>query len=233
MSMTEWATREVELACQQECGDQKDDFSGYVSACYKSALKAFQSLCEDEHSGMSIGITKSILNRLIEGKPLTAIEDTPDVWRIVGEGPEGRVTYQCNRMSALFKDVYADGTVKYNDVDRFRGIDINTKVSYHNGLVDNLLYEMYPISMPYYPGSTSLVWCEDFLFDSKNGDFDTMAILHTTIGEQRIEINRFFTDTANAQSLRESYTEYGKGWLEITKADYEHLRSNRKEVKAE
>lgn len=35
---------------------------------------------EDGHSGMSIGITKNILNRLIAGKPLTPIVDTEDIW---------------------------------------------------------------------------------------------------------------------------------------------------------
>lgn len=54
--------------------------NGYIEMCYKSALKAFNELCDEGHSGMSIQITKSILCRLIDGKPLTEIEDTPDVW---------------------------------------------------------------------------------------------------------------------------------------------------------
>ena len=33
--------------------------------------------------------------------------------------------YQCKRMSSLFKYVYADGTVKYRDVDRYHGVNIN------------------------------------------------------------------------------------------------------------
>lgn len=43
-------------------------------------MRAFESLLGDGHSGMSIGITKNILNRLIDGKPLTPIEDTEEVW---------------------------------------------------------------------------------------------------------------------------------------------------------
>ena len=39
----------------------------------------------DGHSGFSIQITKSILNRLIDGKCLTPIEDTPDIWEDVSE----------------------------------------------------------------------------------------------------------------------------------------------------
>ena len=58
------------MACEREkSGDDGDGFSEYGCACYRSALKAFNSLMEDEHSGMSIiGITRNILNRLIAGK---------------------------------------------------------------------------------------------------------------------------------------------------------------------
>ena len=60
-SMDLWAENEVELACEREkSGDDGDGFSEYGCACYRSALKAFNSLMEDEHSGMSIiGITRN------------------------------------------------------------------------------------------------------------------------------------------------------------------------------
>lgn len=75
MSMMDWAKREVEIASKRERGDKPESEWDYGCACYDSALKAFESLCGDGHSGFSIGITKGILNRLIEGKPLTPIED--------------------------------------------------------------------------------------------------------------------------------------------------------------
>lgn len=62
MSMLEWAKREVEIACKRENPDKKEGEFDYGCACYESALKAFESLCEDGHSGMSIGFTKNILN---------------------------------------------------------------------------------------------------------------------------------------------------------------------------
>lgn len=52
----------------------------YGAMCYASALRAFESLVKDGRSGMSIGFTKQILNRLIDGEPLTPIEDTEDTW---------------------------------------------------------------------------------------------------------------------------------------------------------
>ena len=74
---------------------------------------------EDGHSGMSIGITKNILNRLIAGKPLTPIVDTEDIWDAgVSFEKNGERSTQCKRMSSLFKHVKADGSISYNDVSR-------------------------------------------------------------------------------------------------------------------
>ena len=65
----DWAAREIALACQseREASEGTDDWD-YGVACYESALRAYRSLMQDGHSGFSIQITKSILNRLIDGK---------------------------------------------------------------------------------------------------------------------------------------------------------------------
>ena len=126
MSMLEWAKREVEIACKNENPDRKEGEFDYGCACYEGALKAFETLCNQGHSGMSIKLTQHILNRLIDGRPLTPIEDTPDVWNGITELKEdGTVEYQCNRMSSLFKKVHTDGSVEYTDVDRVYGVDIH------------------------------------------------------------------------------------------------------------
>lgn len=139
-NMELWAEREVEIACKHEAPDRKPGEWDYGCACYESALKAFQSLCEDGHSGFSISMTKFILNRLIEGKPLTSIEDTEDAWSDISDrsGLRGEIAnYQSRRMSSLFKYVYADGSVKYRDVNRFCGVNLdNPDVFYHSGLID-------------------------------------------------------------------------------------------------
>ena len=56
MSMLEWAKREVEIACKNENPDRKEGEFDYGCACYEGALKAFKSLCNQGHSGMSIKI---------------------------------------------------------------------------------------------------------------------------------------------------------------------------------
>lgn len=216
-SMELWAEREVEIACKHEAPDRKPGEWDYGCACYESALKAFRSLCEDGHSGFSISMTKFILNRLIEGKPLTFIEDTEDVWSDISDrsGLRGEIAnYQCRRMSSLFKYVYDDGSIKYRDVNRFCGVNVdNPDVSYHSSLIDRVMEEKFPITMPYFPESKPFrVYCEEFLTDRKNGDFDTVGILYVIKPDgERVEINRYFKEGE-------------KDFIEIASCEYEMRR---------
>ena len=196
-----WAEKEVAIACEHEKKTNSELLdASYGIGCYNSALKAFRSLCEDGHSGFSISMTKFILNRLIEGKPLTFIEDTEDAWHDTTDqsGLRGEIAnYQCRRMSSLFKYVYADGSVKYRDIDRFCGVNVdNPNASYHSGLIDRVMEEKFPITMPYFPESKPFrVYCKDFLTDRKNGDFDTVGILYAIKPNgERVEINRYFKE---------------------------------------
>lgn len=201
MNLQEWAKKEVEIACERErkASDNSEGKWDYGCACYESALKAFNSLCEDGHSGMSIGLTKNILNRLIDGKPLTSIEDTEDIWNEVPSRGNEYKTYQCKRMSSLFKNVYPDGTVKYHDNDRFIIREIsNPEVGWHNGFVRSIA-EKYAgeIEMPYFPkGKPIDVYCQECLSDPKNGDFDTIAILYLRFPEgKKVKVNRYFKES--------------------------------------
>ncbi len=47
MTMSEWAKREVEIACKRENSNREEGEFDYGCACYESALKAFNSLLED------------------------------------------------------------------------------------------------------------------------------------------------------------------------------------------
>ena len=60
MTTEEWAEREIEIACKKENPNWDGKSFDYGCACYQSALKAYKSLCEDEHSGGSFNITKNI-----------------------------------------------------------------------------------------------------------------------------------------------------------------------------
>lgn len=213
MSMTEWAKREVEIAVareRKEDGTKEGEFS-YGGACYESALKAFESLCEDGHSGMSIGFTQRILNRLIDGKPLTPIQDTDDEWddghRRIGDDYK---SCQCKRMSSLFKDVYDDGTVKYDDIGRYYCKDIKTGSTYNYGLMRDILNEMFPIKMPYMPEDRPFIFtCEDLKLNDTPGDFDTIVVhtLKTPAGRELL-IGRYFTEDETGKMVEISERDY-------------------------
>lgn len=201
--LLEWAEREVALACEHEKKMSSELLdASYGIGCYNSALKAFRSLCEDGHSGFSISMTKFILNRLIEGKPLTFIEDDPNEWdefkRTEDMDKLGiEAEFQCKRIHSLCKTVYKNGKVVYTDTDRFHGVNVdNPNASYHSGLIDRVMEEIFPITMPYFPESKPFrVYCKDFLTDRKNGDFDTVGILYAIKPNgERVEINRYFKE---------------------------------------
>ena len=196
MGMKEWAEREVQIACKRENPDRKECEWDYGCACYESALKAFNSLMEDGHSGMSIGFTKQILNRLIDGNPLTPIEDTEDVWNDITDRHEDYETYQCKRMSSLFKDIYSDGSVKYSDIDRIECVDFYNGNTYYSGFISRIVDEMYPITMPYLGGETYKVYVSDFLYDENNGDFDTIKIHYILKPDgEKITVDRYFKES--------------------------------------
>lgn len=221
-NILDWARNEVVIACKKENPNRKKGEFDYGCACYVSALKAFESLTEDGHSGFSIKMTQAILNRLIDGKPLTPIEDTDDIWNFCNCYEDGTEVYQCKRMSALFKKIHTDGTITYNSNDLYYCIDINNPSNtYYSGLVREIIHKMFPITMPYMPDKPIKVYCEDFLTDKKNGDFDTVGIYYALKEENgqsnNIEINRFF---------KFEYEELNE-WIEITKEEYDERKSRK------
>lgn len=230
MTMTEWARREVKIACKREAPDRKEGEWDYGCACYESALKAYECLMEDGHSGMSWNITKNILMRLMDDKPLTPIEDTEDVWNDVTYGDKEKNSYQCKRMSSLFKDVYPDGRIEYHDVNRVSIIDIdvdNPNYSWHNGFISRLVNEKYPITMPYVPETKPYIaHCRELLTDRKNGDYDTLALLFIEKPDGSIDndVCSYFKESEDGYVLI-SHDEY------LARLDMHLKRIEREEVK--
>ena len=218
MNMIEWAENEIRIALARE--NENDDFCEYIKACHESALKAYKSLCGDGHSGMSISITRNILDRLIKHQPLTPIEDTEDVWTEhfwEREDDQNRL-YQCNRMTCFWKHVYPDGTIIYSDNERAYGVDMNNpECTYHSGLTTRIVDELYPIAMPYCPPNRPFkVYTEEFLFDARNGDFDTVHIHYIRTPEgDKVDVNRVFTESE-------------LGWKEITPEELDRLKAQRR-----
>jgi hypothetical protein len=222
-----WAEREVELACNRENPDRKEGEFDYGCACYISALKAFKSLLGDGHTGMSIDLTKQILNRLIDGKTLTPVEDKEEDWNYLGTDVNHNTKqvvhrYQCNRMGSLFKDVLITGEITYSDVDRCYCMDIHKSHSaYQSGLSRRILDNMYPIKMPYCPADKPYIFrCEEFLTNPKNGNFDTVGFIDLKHPDGSVEpINRYFRQGPVRS----------QPWIEINHEEYLERRSKANE----
>lgn len=216
MRMSEWAKREVEIACKKENPNWDGESFDYGCACYQSALKAYQSLCEDEHSGMSFNLTKNILIRLMEGNPLTPITD--DDFFFENDMPLESEEYlkerglkndlQCPRKSSLFREETLDGKVSYTDVDRVVYVDANGHC-WGNGWVTKIVNKMFPITMPYTPSNQKYkVYGEDFLLDKSNGDYDHRAFLYVITPEgEKIELDEYYKEV-NGEMVKISKEEY-------------------------
>lgn len=202
-SMYDWAKKEVDLAIAYEKSQNvEDDPNGilddYASACYDSALKAFKSLTEDGHSGFSIGITRNILNRLIDGKPLSPILDTPENWSDVSyfSPHDDFKTYQCKRHSGLFKYLHNDGYVEYSDVNRAVGKYEDSGVAFSSGHITKLIDRLFPVTFPYSSASKRFeVVVSEFLAFEENGDWDTSKVEYIVLpsGEKHF-VNVYFAE---------------------------------------
>lgn len=222
-NMYDWAVREVELTKKYDIKNMKNDeeikdeqykkdILNYSHMVYDAALDVFKVICDQGHSGMSIRYLMGVLNRMVDEKPLSPIEDIPEVWDEMSFAEDGSKHYQCNRCSALFKGIYKDGTIKYSYNYSVITVDAVTGGVYSTGLARSIYEEMNPITMPFMPkNGYNYIYAANFLFDKANGEFDTMAILNLEKANgEWIEINRFFR-TPNAGE-EETYP----GWVEIS-----------------
>jgi len=209
MSMTSWAENEVRIACKHENPNWDGKSFDYGCTCYQSALKAYKSVMEDEHSGASFGMTRMILKRLLDELPLTPIEDIPENWNEVSALKHGAdAVYQCARMSSLFKHVEKDGRVWYSDNNRVVCIDIeSTGNRFHCSQASRIIDEMFPILMPYCP-SKAPAYIVHTVEASKDGTIYGRGILGVDCptGEY-IEIQRYFdyTPVKNIEITKEEF----------------------------
>lgn len=198
-----WAEKEILLASKYKC--ECEDEHGYIvergyegmTEYLETAMKMFRNIPEGyEPLDGGMELTRNILNQLMNGKPLTPIEDTKDVWVSV-DIKNGSKIFQCRRMKSLFKEIKEDGSVIYNDETRYHAIWINHEYLgwFHEKVVDKVMNELYPITMPYMPSNIGYrVYVEIFKSDYKSESIDTIGIIYAiTPDNKRKSINRYFS----------------------------------------
>lgn len=187
---------------------ETDDCHLYCKSCYESALKAYQTLEDDGHSGMSWGITRSILIRMLYDLPLKPIteDDKFTTWSFDDK------TEICERYSGLSRTKNENGEWMYSDIHRY-----STSNGFSNGLGHKILNEMFPITLPYFPSVKKYhIEVEDFSTTGEIGCFDTVAIysIKTPEGEL-VQVNRFFKE-----GQEQGNGVCGVRWIEIDEEEY-------------
>lgn len=197
----DWARHEVALALAREMDYSEDGGFEYAKGCYDSALKAFASICEDGHSGLSFSLTRRILDRLLSGRPLTPVEDKPEEWNESWKSNDGIKHYQHKRLSSLFKDEFQDGKVEYTDTSAYECVDEDSGIPYHGGGSDIIIRDFFTVKFPYSPPVRKYrLVTRDYLTDRKNGDFDTKIYKKIIDPDGTIiPVYRFFKYTKNGQ----------------------------------
>lgn len=218
MTMLETMRKEVERVCKKINPGWDGESFDYDCSCYKSALKAYESLTEDDHSGFSWSFTARILKRMLDGLPLTPInEEDFDGTECIDDQLD-KQTRQCPRMSSLFQHVSNDGTVSYSDIDRMYCFDTEFPDDTFSSSANRIVDELFPITLPYYPsGKKYRVGVRSFLCDPKNGDYDHRVVEYViTPDNERIEVGKY-------------YREEGNEMVEITKEQFREDEQQRKD----
>lgn len=124
MSLLEHAKRELKLAGYDisdkgcEMHDDKEPFEGYVNYCARNAYELIETLSKAEHSGMSIGLTLEIFNKLAKWETLTPLTNNPDEWVKLDGCEDG--DWQSKRNPSCFTRDFKT----YHDIDADENYDI-------------------------------------------------------------------------------------------------------------
>lgn len=207
--MKEWAKREVELACKRENPDWDGKSFDYGCSCYQSALKAFNSLMDDGHSGFSFSMTKHILIRMMEHKPLAPITDE-DFAGVTATEYNGLSEKQCPRMYSLFRTEDKDGKVSYHDTDRAYCIEINDPNDTFSCKLVNAVDELFPITMPYCPDNGYYkIYVSEFQLDHSKKDYDHRRIEYiVTPRGEKVAVNNWCFREVNGAMTKCTEEEY-------------------------
>lgn len=204
MSMYDWARQEVQLA-KAELKRNKNDEEQYMVACYESALRAYEKLVNDGHTGTSFAITRGILENLMHEIPLTPVEDSEIMWKHIYDH-ENEAIFQHKRMPSVFRMVNKKtGVVRFSDHERVlckNPVDIGSTYFYNN-FIGKIIDRMFPIEFPYMPTKEKYIaYVTEFLMDPANGDYDTMNLVSVKLptGEVR-HINLYYKEENGRWSL--------------------------------
>ena len=154
---------------------------------------------------------------LLEGKPLTHIQEGEDMWFDAYETEEYKCQ-TCVRYADLHKRINKiTGEITYWDHNRFRYLTGGKIAAIEHTPIrvvrDYMENELLPIKFPYFPSTSKIdVYMEDFLFDRRCRDFDMVRIVNYRMYGSYIPVNVCFREVyvneRDCKIIRISLLEY-------------------------
>jgi hypothetical protein len=105
MSLVDWAKTELDRLVKDGDEMQKD--------INKDILQIVETFAEQGHSGFSASYALSIINKLLDWKPITPLTGEDDEWGQVQAWDKGDNSQQNKRCSAVFRKNYDNSTAYY------------------------------------------------------------------------------------------------------------------------
>lgn len=184
MRMINWAEREVSIACKKKNPEWDGKSFDYGCSCYQSALKAYKSLMEDNHSGYSYSITKEILKDLLDSIPLSPITDEDffiNEENTIYQPSESlksqglKSSIQCPRRHSLFRQEDLENNITYKDIDRYYCINAEYPSDIYSSRIGDFINKLYPITMPYIPNRNPFkVYVKSWYIKDEDADVDVV-----------------------------------------------------------
>lgn len=224
MDIRTWADNELDMMIAKERKEAEaadhNIGSDYMIQVYESARQLIHLLYEQNHSGASAHLTKHIFNKLVDYEPLSPVTDDEDQWMedsYIDTDSEYR-EFQHIRFIGLFKRVYKDGHVEYNDIDRVTcSLKLSEEPCWHSGFVTHRLNELVPIKFPY-SAQHIKVWCDEM--ESETALLpDALGILRYQIdGGPMIPVNEYY----RSRRMDDPVTDFD--WFPIPKQEFDRLK---------
>lgn len=209
----EWIKNEISLV--------KGNLSDEKIKLYEEAEKILLKLLSEDYGMNNIHEIMSIIGRLVNRKPLTPIEDKEEEWYVEKKPilPKNCKGISCgNRITPLVKYTKMDDEVKYIDMDRVECVNLKTRKVFESSFITELVYNMYPITLPYYiPDKNYRVYLS---FDDRVAEWVVLGIFRA------VWVERLETPNGDIVPIDKCFKyKLGNGgnYIEITKDEYNEI----------
>ena len=194
-----------------------DDYKKEIEDSIADLRKIITLLFKTNSSTMRYWFLINHVACLLDGKPLTYIQESEDIWLDSLENDE----YKCQNCMRYFdlgrRINKITGEIHYFDRNRFRYLTGGKVAAIEHTPIravrDYMENELLPITFPYFPSASKIdVYLEDFLFDRRCGDFDTIRIVNYRMYGSYIPVNMCFREVyvndKDSKIIRISLLEY-------------------------